>query len=276
MQHYANGLGRPQLLDFLLPRWLPAPRALARWGFRRAWMRRVAALLAERRAMPVADPPRDLFDLIALAAGREDRLVEQSATMLVAGHETTAVALFWACYLIAALPEVQHGIAAEAALLNPSPTDAAAVLPKLVYSRAVADEVLRLYPPAFSIVRQARAADTANGIAIPKRAVVLIVPWILHRHRLLWRDPDCFDPGRFLPGAEPPPRFSYLPFGTGPRACIGAQFALTEMVLVLGRLLRAFRIELADRRPVFPRAVITLQPDYSPLFRLTPIRHPRA
>jgi cytochrome P450 len=86
----------------------------------------------------------------------------------------------------------------------------------------------------------------------------------------LWRDPDAFDPARFLPGAEPPQRFAYLPFGAGPRACIGSQFALTEAVLVLARLLQAFRLQRADDLPVMPRATITLQPDRVPLFRLVP------
>ena len=126
------------------------------------------------------------------------------------------------------------------------------------------DEALRLYPPAFSIIRQARARDNAAGVAIPPRAVMLIVPWVLHRHKKLWRDPDLFVPERFLPDAEPPARFSYLPFGAGPRACIGAQFALTEAVLVLARLVREFEIELADPRPVLPLALITLQPDRKP------------
>jgi cytochrome P450 len=98
--------------------------------------------------------------------------------------------------------------------------------------------------------------------------VVLIVPWVLHRHRLLWREPDRFDPGRFLPDATPPTRFSYLPFGAGPRACVGAQFALTEIVLVLAWLVQAFHLELADDRPVLPLATITLQPDRPPPFRL--------
>jgi cytochrome P450 len=93
---------------------------------------------------------------------------------------------------------------------------------------------------------------------------------VLHRHRRLWRDPDVFDPGRFLPGAPPPARFSYLPFGAGPRACIGAQFALTEAVVVLARLLRNFRLELGDDWPVMPVATITLQPDHPPPFRVVP------
>ncbi len=268
MQGYADGIGRPTLLDFLLPRGWPAPRSWARWRFRRRWMARIAESLAVRRAEPLSDPPRDLFDMMSAGATSEDRLVEQAATMLAAGHETTAVALFWTLYLAASLPQVQQRLFAEVTPLDLGPTGAAASLPRLVYTRAVVDEALRLYPPAFSIVRQARSADQAGSVTIPARAVVLIVPWVLHRHRLLWRDPDGFDPSRFLPEADPPARFSYLPFGAGPRACVGAQFALTETVLVVARLVQAFRIALADDRPVLPLARITLQPDHSPPFRL--------
>lgn len=270
LRHYAEGIGRPGLLDFMLPRGLPTPRSWARWRFRRRWMARLAEVLEARRAESVSDPARDLFDMVRAAGGPERDLVEQAATMLVAGHETTAVALFWTFYVVASLPAVQQRIAAEAASLDLSPAGAAAALARLPYTRAVIDEVLRLYPPAFSIVRQARAAADAAGTPVPARAVVLIVPWIVHRHQLLWRDPDVFDPGRFLPGAPPPERFSYLPFGAGPRACIGAQFALTEAVLVLARLAQAFRIELADDRPVMPRALFTLQPDRPAPFCLVP------
>jgi cytochrome P450 len=90
----------------------------------------------------------------------------------------------------------------------------------------------------------------------------------LHRHRRLWRDPERFDPARFLPGAPPPERFSYLPFGAGPRICIGAQFALTELVLMVASLAREFCIELAEPQIVRPRALITIQPENPPLFRL--------
>ncbi|HEX3862296.1 MAG TPA: cytochrome P450 [Stellaceae bacterium] len=268
MVGYATGIGRPTLLDFTLPHGWPTPRSWARWRFRRAWMRRIADILAVRRQMPPADTPRDLYDMLAAAGAHGDALVEQSATMLTAGHETTAVALSWAMYVAAAAPAVQEHLAAEAVPLDLSPAGAAAALPRLVYTRAVIDEVLRLYPPAFSIVRQARGADDAGGVEIPARAAILIVPWVLHRHHRLWHDPDVFDPARFMPGAEPPARFSYLPFGTGPRACIGAQFALTEAVLVVARLVQAFRIEQADDLPVLPVALVTLQPNRAPPFRL--------
>jgi len=269
LQGYANGVGRPGLLDFLLPRWLPAPGTAARRRFRRRWMALIGEILVPRLAKPVSDPPRDLFDMMAATAVDQAKLIEQAATMLAAGHETTAVSLFWSAYLIASLPAVQERIAAEAASLDLTPAGAAAALQQLRYTRAVVDEALRLYPPAFSIVRQAKAPDEAAGVPIPARGVVMMVPWVLHRHRKLWRDPDRFVPERFLPEADPPVRFSYLPFGAGPRACIGSQFALTETVLVLARLVQAFRVALADHTPVQPQARITLQPDHSPPFRLS-------
>ena len=145
-------------------------------------------------------------------------------------------------------------------------------MPKLVYTRAVVQEALRLYPPAFTLARQARRTDTAGGIAIPAGAVVLIAPWVLHRHRRLWDQPEKFDPARFLPGAAPPERCAYLPFGMGPRVCIGAQFALTEATLVLAAMIQAFHIERAYSDPVVPVAIVTTQPDHPPLFRLAPRR----
>ncbi len=99
---------------------------------------------------------------------------------------------------------------------------------------------------------------------------MLIAPWLLHRHRRLWRDPDAFDPARFLEPAPPPPRFTYLPFGAGPRVCVGAQFALAEATLILAMTIRRFRVARADAAPVRPVAVVTTQPDHPAMFRLAP------
>ena len=269
---YAERLGRPSLLDFLLPLPIPSPRELARRRFRRRWMALIGRLITERRARGPGGAPGDLFDLLSTEERDPDRLADQFATLITAGHETTAVALFWALYLVAATPEVEERIAAEAAPLDLGPDAAAETLPRLVYTRAVVQEALRLYPPAFTLARQARHADDAGGIAIPARAVVLIAPWVLHRHRRLWHQPEKFDPERFLPGAPLPERCAYLPFGMGPRVCIGAQFALTEATLVLAAMVRAFHIERADTEPVVPVAVVTTQPDHPPLFRLAPRR----
>ena len=111
------------------------------------------------------------------------------------------------------------------------------------------DESLRLYPPAFVIVRQALDHDEADGVPIKKGALVLIAPWIMRRHCRFWRAPDRFDPSRFMPEASPPPRFAYIPFGAGPRICVGSPLSLTELVLVVASLLRAFRIELGAAPP---------------------------
>ena len=273
---YAEHLGRPSLLDFLLPLPIPSPREFARRRFRRRWMALIRRLMADRREGASDGAPGDLFDVLSMEERDPDRLADQFATLITAGHETTAVALFWALYLVAATPEVGERIAAEAAPLDLGPDAAAEALSRLVYTRAVVQEALRLYPPAFTLARLARRADTAGGIPIPAGAVVLIAPWVLHRHRRLWDQPEKFDPARFLPGAPPPERCAYLPFGMGPRVCIGAQFALTEASLVLAAMVRAFHIERADTEPVVPVAIVTTQPDHPPLFRLAPRRRPRA
>jgi cytochrome P450 len=127
---------------------------------------------------------------------------------------------------------------------------------------------VRLYPPAFAIARQAIAEDRGGDITIRAGAVILISPWVLHRHRRLWREPDAFDPTRFLPDAPPVDRFAYLPFGAGPRVCIGAQFAQTEATLVLAALIQRFRVTVDQGRPALPLAVVTTRPDHAPAFRL--------
>jgi cytochrome P450 len=274
---YARRLGRPNLLDFLLPPSIPSPRDLLRWRFRRRWLGLIRRIIAERRAHGSADAPRDLFDLMATAEDPEsgalfppDRLADEVATMIVAGHETTAVALFWSLYLLAGAPESQARLAAEVAGIDLGPDNAAAALSTLVYSRAVVQEAMRLYPPAFTIARQALKDDVAGDVPVKVNTVVLIAPWVLHRHRRLWTEPEVFDPSRFLAGASPPERFAYLPFGIGPRVCIGAQFALTEATLVLATMIQNFRIERGDDTPVTPRAVVTTQPDHPPPFLLHP------
>jgi cytochrome P450 len=271
-------LAQPHLLDMLLPPSIPAPRDFARRRFRREWLAFMDRLIEARLAAGDGrDAPRDLFDLLRAARDPEtaaafsrEQLRDHVATMIVAGHETTAVALFWALYLLAGSPEWQGEIAAETEGLDLGAAGAPDALSRLVRTRAVVDEALRLYPPAFTMIRAANAADRAGALAIPRNAVLMISPWVLGRHRGLWRDPDAFDPSRFLPGAPPPPRFAYLPFGTGPRVCVGAQFALAEATLVLAAMVQAFRIGLADDRPVMPQPIVTTQPDRAPGFVLEP------
>jgi unspecific monooxygenase len=273
---YAARLGRPSLADFLLPLGVPTLADLARARFRRRWRRLIHRIIADRAQRAGEAGSNDLFDILAAAdpetppAVAAERLGDQIATIVVAGHETTAAALFWTLYLLARHPGEQERLVAEIAPLGLTPDNAADLLPELVRTRAVVDESLRLYPPAFVIVRQALHDDEAGGVPVPKGSLVLIAPWIMHRHRRFWRAPDRFDPSRFMPDAQPPPRFAYIPFGAGPRICVGSPFALTELVLVVASLVRAFRIALPPHRPVTPVGLITLQPDVPPPFRLRP------
>ena len=128
---------------------------------------------------------------------------------------------------------------------------------------------MRLYPPVYVIVRLATGPDRLAGRSIAPGTVVMVAPWVLHRHRRLWPEPDAFDPSA-VHGRAPPGRFAYLPFGVGPRVCIGAPLAMTEATIVLASLMQRFRIELVHRRPVLPVAVVTTQPDHAVPFRLTP------
>jgi cytochrome P450 len=260
-------------MDILFPGNWPTPRDLPRALFRRRWVRFIASLIAERRAMGT-DPanPRDLFDLMVAARDPEtgegfsdENLGDQVATMILAGHETTATALFWSLYLLALDPETQDRVASEAR------TVAAGGEPdfsRLAFTRAVIDETVRLYPPAFIIARAAKGRDIIDGRSVRKGDVVIISPWLLHRHKKLWREPDVFMPARFMPGAPPPDKFAYLPFGVGPRVCIGAHFALTEATLALSRIVGTFNVSLLGTRPAIPLGVVTTQPDHSPEFRI--------
>lgn len=275
---FGADLSRPHLFDLLLPASVPNFRDLRRRRFQHRWMRLIETVMDTRlaQAAPEPDAPaRDLFDLLRAARDPEtgaafdrDALRDQVATMILAGHETTAVTLFWSLLLLAEDPAQQARVAEEAAAVTITPDTAIATLPMLVRTRAVVQEALRLYPPAFTIVREAIGPDVLAGIDIPPRSVVMIAPWVLHRHRKFWSNPAAFDPDRFMPGAPPPPRFAYLPFGAGPRVCVGAQFALAEATLVLAMLVGRFAVSRVDQTPVLPVAVVTTQPDHAPPFWL--------
>jgi cytochrome P450 len=188
--------------------------------------------------------------------------------MIVAGHETTALTLFWSLYLLASSPADQERMAEEVRAVDLSPDGAADGLAKLPFTKAVVNESLRLYPPAYALARIARGPDQLGDVAVPRGSLVVIAPWVLQRHRRLWKDPDAFNPSRFLEGAPLAHRYAYMPFGAGPRICIGAQLALTEACLVLATTIQRFHVTLADTRPVLPAAVIVTHPDHAAMFRL--------
>src|SRR5262249_4217848 len=272
---FATGLGRPYFLDLMLPAVIPTLRDLARMRFRSQWVAFMDEIIEARLRAPPQGKPRDLFAMLLAAREPETgeafsraKLRDQMATMIVAGHETTALTLFWSLYLLASSPAEQERVADEVRNIDLAPDSAADALAKLPYTKAVVNEALRLYPPAFALARMAIAPDRLGDVDVPRGALVMMSPWVLHRHLRLWKEPDAFNPSRFLGEAPLAHRFAHMPFGAGPRICIGAQLALTEACLVLATLIQRFRVALADATPVLPVAVIVTQPDHAAPFRL--------
>jgi cytochrome P450 len=253
LTQYGVTYARPNLFDMVLPPSIPTLRDLGRRRFQRAWM---GLMLVAAR-----DPETG-------SAFSAEQLRDQVATMILAGHETTAVTLFWSLVLLSGVPSEQARVAAEVRDLAITPDTAMEVLPRLVQTRAVISEALRLYPPAFTLVREAISHDRVGELDIPRGSILMIAPWVLGRHRKLWHEPDVFDPSRFLPDAPAIPRFAYLPFGAGPRICVGAQFALTEATLALAAMIQAFEVSMDAADTPMPVAVVTTQPDHPPNFTL--------
>ena len=276
---YLETLGRIEMLGLLgLPRWVPTPDRLRAEPALRYFRREMKGLIERRKALlerDAAAAPNDLLTLLLTAHDPEGgtlfsarEVFDNVMTFVFAGHETTANALAWTLYLLSQFPDVDARLAREVAGVDDSIMTTGA-LPALPFTSAVLEEAMRLYPPAPFISREAVAADVVGGVVIKPRTSVLISTWILHRHRLLWQNADEFDPARFLaPQKDTIPRFAYLPFGAGPRVCIGMGFAMQEAMIALTAVARRFRLELADDHKVEPLARITLRPKGGLMMRL--------
>lgn len=193
----------------------------------------------------------------------DDRqLRDEVITLFIAGHETTALALTWAFYLLARHPRAGERLRAELdSALGDRTTPTIADLPKLPFTKSVVDEALRLYPPAWITNRQAVADDVISGYRVPAGAFVVLSPYLLHRHPGLWERPDEFDPDRFsTERSAGRPRNAYLPFGRGPRQCIGQAMALAEAQLILATVAARCRLRLVSDAPAEPEALATLRP----------------
>lgn len=242
--------------------------AVARRGEigRRFILARLTEFVARRQADP--DPPQDFMTrlLQAFGEGRSPHAaaklaLDNAVTFYIAGHETTANALAWSLYLMSQNQPAQNRAAneARAALTAGGPPED--MVPRLPYVRMVLEEAMRLYPPVVRIDRVALADDELCGHHVRKGDMVSIWPWVVHRHARLWDQPDLFDPENFSPEAKAGlQRFQYLPFGAGPRVCIGAQFALAEGVLILAHWLARFQFTPAPGHEVFPAADIAIRP----------------
>ncbi|MDZ4381002.1 MAG: cytochrome P450 [Parvibaculum sp.] len=193
----------------------------------------------------------------------QDEVRDEVATFLLAGHETTATTLSWAWYLLTLHPEWQDRLYEEVRRVTGGRRLTADDVPLLPLTRAVIDETLRLYPVVPNLLRRAvKLVEVAPGITIRKGDTVLMSPWVLHRHKRYWRDPERFDPMRFTgEEAAARPRQIYMPFGGGPRICIGMSFAIMEAVLILGTYVQRARIKILNARDVMPQARIVLRPN---------------
>lgn len=260
-----------------VPRWAPTP------GNRR--LRRSVATLdaaardvvAARRAAGVRETDTDLLALLLRAADAGDlafdEVRDELVTTVVAGHETVASALTWTLHLLARHPDHQARLHAELDDVLAGRAPSWADLGSLPYTRAVVDEALRLYPPAWVVTRRAERDDVVDGVAVPASALVLLSPWLLHRRADVFEAPKAFAPERFLGESRTSvPRGAYVPFGAGPRLCIGRDVALVETVLVLAALLRDLTVLPVPGRSPRVDALVTLRPRGGMPLRVLPRR----
>lgn len=247
---------------------LPLPRNLRFKKDLATLDRVVMGIIADRRASG-----RDAGDLLSMlmAARDEDtgeqmndkQLRDEVMTIFLAGHETTANLLAWLWFLLSKHPAASAKLHAEVDAVLGGRVPTFEDLPKLRYTTMVIEETLRLYPPAWVLARQARDRDVIRGFEIPKSAVIVVCPYVVHRLPHLWPNPEGFDPERFAPeNAASRHKYSYFPFSGGPRACIGNNFALMETQLIVAMIAQKFRLDLVPGYDVMPDPSITLRPKH--------------
>lgn len=243
---------------------LPTPR-------RRRFLRGVQQLdrivygiIGERRASGMGD---DLLSDLLRAQDvdgsfmTDQQLRDEVMTMLLAGHETTALALSWAWFLLATHPEEQAKLHAELDRVLAGRAPAAADVGQLAYSNNIVRETMRLYPPAWVISRRAAETVETGGYIVPAKSNIIVSPWVTHRDARFFPNPEAFEPGRWTANQEQAlPKFAYFPFGGGPRMCIGNNFALMEAAILLAAVAQRFQVSLVGGQTVEPLASITLRP----------------
>jgi cytochrome P450 len=263
------------------PLWVPTPGNRRMIAGLKTLNTVVYGIITERRRR-ATDPGTDREDLLSLllaardeetGEGMSDQQVrDEVMTLLLAGHETTALALTWTWYLLSQSPEVEQRLHAELDTVLGGQTPTVDHLDDLPYTRMVIQETLRLYPPTFGITRHTIADDEIGGYPVPGNSLIFLTPYYTHRHPTFWEEPERFDPERFTPERSVGrPRFAYVPFGSGPRQCIGNAFALMEAQLVLATVAQRSSLRLVPEHPVEPQVQLTLRPRYG----LPMTLHPR-
>jgi len=263
---------------FQIPRWLPTRENQRE----RAALAKIDALahcfIEERRALPreQLEQRRDLLSMLLLAVDEDGAggMTNQQArnevcTLFLAGHETTAVTLSWACYLLAQHPHAQARLREEARAVLGGRPPTTHDLPRLTYTGQVIREALRLYPPAWITPREAQQDVQIGDCLIPRGAVVFVSPWVSHHDGRYFPQPDAFMPERWTEAFEKQlPRGAYFPFASGPRVCIGNTFALMEAQLILAIIAQHFELELAPGQRIEPEPLVTLRPRHGVRMRL--------
>jgi cytochrome P450 len=271
MRAYFDTIGIIEPFDLLgLPDFVPRLASLRIGRQLRVFDSAIDTIMENRRRRLAgsgrADIPRDILTLLLEArdpdtgeAMSDTEIRANIITFIAAGHETTANAVMWSLFLLSRSQEWRDRVAAEADRVCDCPVEDKS--DRLVETRAAIEEAIRLYPPIAAITRAAINADELAGVNIKPGAMIVIAPYILHRHRQLWSRPDVFDPHRFLgPARQSIDRFAYMPFGFGARMCIGYLFALQEATLLVSAVLKHFVLEMSPEHEVWPVLKITVRP----------------
>ncbi|SCL34410.1 Cytochrome P450 [Micromonospora nigra] len=248
-----------------VPTWIPLPRQVRFRRARRSLERVVDRLVAERGV--VGDAREDVLSRLITSAGAEAdprvgrmRLRDELVTLLLAGHETTASTLSWTLHLLDRHPEVLRRLRAEAQAVLGDRLPTVADLERLRYTTMVLQEAMRLFPPVWMLPRRALAEDEVGGYRVPRGADVVVCTYTLHRHPEYWPEPDRFDPERFAPdSAESRPRYAYIPFGAGPRFCVGNHLGMMEAAFVIALIARDLKLTGLPGRVVTPEPMLSLR-----------------
>lgn len=277
VRQYVTGPGRPQIFDGFATSETSFSFALGRRrAFQKRWFSAVDTIVSARRNASRDTNHRDLLDLLIAARDPETgesiaagEIRDQCAAMIFAGYETTARLLFWASYLLTLDAGEQARLRAEVAAFPPERVATLDDLRHWPRLRLVLLEALRLYPPVPLLVREPVEDDVIMEQPVRKGVQVYVAPWVLHRHRKHWRHPAAFMPDRFAGQSSPwTSGGAYLPFGAGPRICIGAVFALSEAQIMLATMLQRYTLAIESGRPVMPVGRLTVQPNHTPMFKL--------
>jgi cytochrome P450 len=249
-----------------LPTWVPTPRNRRMKDAARTLNGVVLALIRERQG-----EGRDYVDLLSMLiearddetgeAMTEDQVRSEALTFLVAGHETTSTALTWTWFLLGSHPAIRRSVREELARVIGGRLPTIEEVSHLIITRRVIEESMRLYPPVWALAREAAQEDEIGGYSIPARSTVIVSPFVTHRHPDFWEQPEVFDPDRFTPErVAQRPKGSYFPFLGGPHQCIGNEFAMLEMCLVVAMVLQRFDVKLLPGHEIRPKAALTLRP----------------